>query len=237
MISGYKVLAQTDYSEGVKVKLEVTLPRMDSGVAAERIKIIFSDVILSPNQGNSGIDAFPNVLKKRLLELSTGWKNAVTLNRQNTEVIEKELNLLRQGQSPVTELAKLGNRLGGDLIVTTEVDEFNREKRSQQVGTQVIERVTYNVVVSYKVLEVATGRQIDALRIRLRNKRYKAIDDDKVADEVASRIVTRISRNVLKDDHKPSATGNSELARKVDTAAKRSDERIKTLREKIKNDW
>ena len=96
------------------------------------------------------------------------------LDRAYTRLADSELASI-QSSGNVAEMAKLGNKVGADLMLVPVVEQFKYELDKRQVGQQVIERMVFNVTVSTKVIEVATTL-IDSRRFP-RNKKFQIMID------------------------------------------------------------
>ena len=115
------------------------------------------------------------------------------LDRAYTRLADSELASI-QSSGNVAEMAKLGNKVGADLMLVPVVEQFKYELDKRQVGQQVIERMVFNVTVSTKVIEVATTNLIDSRNFPQRNKKFQIDDRQEMALFMAGRLGRHLSK-------------------------------------------
>ena len=62
----------------------------------------------------------------------------------------------RRVNSPVAELARVGNTVGADLMVITEITSYSQNFETRTIGNTTIKRSVFDSEVSIKVIDVAT---------------------------------------------------------------------------------
>ena len=158
------------------------------------------------------------------------------LDRAYTSIADGELANI-QSSGNVAEMAKLGNKVGADLMLVPVVEQFKYEWDKRQVGEQMIERMVFNVTVSTKVIEVATTNLIDSRRFPQRNKRFRTDSStEEMALFMASQLGQHLSRKVGGSD---ASAISSAFASQPDVKGlvKEVDEQFEEMKADVQNDW
>jgi hypothetical protein len=179
-----------------RVMLSVTVPKYQTSIDQSK-----STMIVVPPQSGSGVDAsdqmfsaFADLLRSELETVMNATAKVTILDRAYTRLADSELASI-QSSGNVAEMAKLGNKVGADLMLVPVVEQFKYELDKRQVGQQVIERMVFNVTVSTKVIEVATTNLIDSRRFPQRNKKFQT---DRPTEEMALFMAGRLGRHLSK---------------------------------------
>lgn len=173
IIRSWRYLEKTEDGSGYSVSVEVNIPQYQSLMDPNKLKVIISQPSVKPTVGRgSVVSEFADTLHRRL-EQSIAQTNRLTvLERQYTGAIGSELQ--RIGLSGNTsEMAKLGQQVGADLIVIPIIERFSSRMESRQVGQTLMEREVFDVEVSVKVAEVATSNLVATRSFPLNNRRLK----------------------------------------------------------------
>ena len=161
---------------------------------------------------------------------------ATVLDRDNLRGQLQELKLVAAGNSPVTELSKLGNTLGADFIVVTEITDFNSEESRKVVGDVDVVRYIYDAQVNLKVIEVATSQLGLSEKVSIRNFKLKSPDLVLVGEKISAQAARKISR-AMKLNLRTKAESHASKNESYQKAKTASSERMRALEEKNEKDW
>lgn len=198
LIRSWAYIEKGDDSAGYKVVLSVVIPKYRSSLDPNKTTII----VIRPMAGSDSIvqdQLFKDFASKvhSVLEESLGQTAGLNvLDRQYLNLAEQEMGAISKSGN-MEELAKLGNKAGGDLMLVPVIEKFKYRPDSREIGGQTIERTVYNVTLSTKVIEVATSNIVDAKNFPIRNKKIKS--DDPTIDMalfMAGRAVRHLSKSV-----------------------------------------
>ena len=218
--------------------LSVTVPKYQSAIDSFK-----STMIVVPPSPGSGVHAsdqvykaFADLLRSELETVMNATAKVTVLDRAYTSIADGELANI-QSSGNVAEMAKLGNKVGADLMLVPVVEQFKYELDKRQVGEQMIERMVFNVTVSTKVIEVATTNLIDSRRFPQRNKRFRTDSStEEMALFMASQLGRHLSRKVGGSD--ASAISSAfESQPDVKGLVKEVDEQFEEMKADVQNDW
>ena len=174
-------------------------------------------------------------VKESLIRELVG-SGATVLDRDNLRGQLQELKLVAAGNSPVTELSKLGNTLGADFIVVTEVTGFDSNESRKVVGDVDVVRYVYNAQVNLKVIEVATSQLGLSDKVSLRNLKLKSPDLGLVGEKISAQAARKISR-AMKLNLRTNVESGASKDESYQKAKASSSERMRALEEKNEKDW
>jgi hypothetical protein len=238
LISSWSYIEQTVVSGEHRVKLTVTVPQYQSSIDPSK-----STIIVVPPQPAPGVDVadgvfteFSNLLRAELEASMNATSNLTVLDRGFTRLAESELAGI-QASGNVSEMAKLGGKVGADLMLVPVIDEFKYEMDSRKIGEQVIERMVFNVTITTKVIEVATTNLIDTRRFPQRNKKIRS---DTPTQEMALFMANRLGRHLIKKVGGSSASSSAatyEPEPDVDALRKGVDKQFEGMKKNVQDDW
>lgn len=174
IISSWRYLEKRETSSGFNVSVEVSIPQYQSTIDPNKLKVIVAVPTLNANiSGDTeGLAQFRDVLRRRLEQSISQTNKLTVLERQHTAAISSELNRIG-ASSNTTEMAKLGQQVGADLVIIPVIERFSSRSDSREIGQSVIERQIFDVEVSVKVAEVATSNLVATRSFPLNNRRLK----------------------------------------------------------------
>lgn len=221
-----------------RVMLSVTVPKYQTSIDQSK-----STMIVVPPQPGSGVDAsdqvfsaFADLLRSELETEMNATSKITVLDRAYTRLADSELASI-QSSGNVAEMAKLGNKVGADLMLVPVVEQFKYELDKRQVGQQIIERMVFNVTVSTKLIEVATTNLIDSRRFPQRNKKFRT---DRPTEEMALFMAGRLGRHLSKTVGGSDASAVSsafEPQPDVKALTKDVDRQFEEMKADVQNDW
>lgn len=239
LIKSYRYLSKKNASTGLKVYLEVSLAKYESGADPNKIKAIVLRPKLSRSLRGSGgdMDVFKEAVQDTVESLLNQTRKITVLDRKFIRDQMQELNKIASGNSPISELARLGNTAGADIMVVSEIISYSQELVRKQLGTQTIERTVFNAEISVKVINVATTDILLSQRFPFRKLKIKASNP---ASNFGQKVGTRLARRVagkLGGGMQAGATSSSSLKVDVGASEKRADKSYEKVKKGVKSEW
>ena len=238
VIRAWSYLEQ-DFSAGEhRVRLSVTVPKYKSSIDASKATMI----VVAPQPGASvdasddAFNAFAGLLRAELETTMNATEKVTVLDRGYTKLADAELAGI-QSSGNISEMAKLGVKVGADLMLVPIVEEFQYEMDRREIGEQVIERMVFNVTVSTKVIEVATTNLIDTRRFPQRNKKIRS---DNATEEMALFMANRVGRHLSRKVGGASTSSvpqSSAPVPDIKALKKDVDRQFKEMKDDVENDW
>lgn len=238
IIRAWSYLEQDASGGEHRVRLSVTLPKYQSSIEGTKSTMI----VLSAQPGSS-VDssdevfaAFAGLLRAELETTMNATEKVTVLDRGYSQLSDAELAGI-QASGNISEMAKLGVKVGADLMLVPIVDEFQYETDRREIGQQVIERTVFNVTISTKVIEVATTNLIDIRRFPQRNKKIRS---NNATEEMALFMANRVGRHLIRKVGGVSTSPEPQRPEPVpDIKAlkKDVDRQFKEMKDNVENDW
>ncbi len=151
-IYSYDVISLTNQDQRWIAGLTVTLPRYRS---PPQDHPTLASVAVLPFRANSQAGAeLVRPWEQKLVTCLVQARRFQVVDRNYTAELDREDARLRQGDTPVTELARLGQQLGADYAVVGEITRFDLKHRA---GSALLEEVSLNI--DFRIVESAT-RQV-----------------------------------------------------------------------------
>jgi len=168
VVKSYRVIKVTSNNSGTRVKLTVKLVKYDKGLKDHSISI----VVLEPQYLLNG-----SVLSNRLTKSIQGELESMLsesgsyniLSRNNSKEISKELNFISKN-GDVSERARLGNQVGADQLILTQILRFHARKVNKKVGNKNFSKFFIDADVVVKVLDPATSVVLKSKKVILRHE-------------------------------------------------------------------
>lgn len=169
VVSSFKVLAiqppAKDKGQYI-VDIEAKIAKFAAPADAGKIKIAVAPLRTKQQSFNIAGRTVParevlDTLQRQIIDALTQTGRFTVLDRQVTDEIQGELDLISAGETNNTNVAKLGQALSADLIWIGEVNNFAYNKNVRQLRTSNRELVSYSGgwSMSQRLVNVAT-RQI-----------------------------------------------------------------------------
>jgi hypothetical protein len=239
LIKSYKYLSKNDASSGLKVILEVSLSKYCTGIDPNKLRAIVLPPKFSPSikGGGGDVGVFNQAVQDSIEELLNQTKKITVLDRRFLKDQMQELSRISAGNSPISELARLGNTAGADIMVVSEIISFDQINEKKKLGAQVLERTVFNAEVSVKVINVATTNMMLSQRVPFRKMKIKSSNPasgfgQKVGSKIAQRIAGRLGGGLQRG-----TTLSSFPAVDVRASEKRAKKSYEEVKEGVKNDW
>ena len=135
------------------------------------------------------------LLNQSLVTYLTQTRKFFVADRDFVDEIYSERNFIQNGDVPLTELSKLGNDLGVDLILVGVIEDFNTQstKKTFESMNKTFVSTKGIVEVSYRVIDVAT-RQIKYANLYLSDSGTTSINAD---TQMVTDAVSSIGQDIL----------------------------------------
>ncbi|PNU18536.1 hypothetical protein C2E25_17155 [Geothermobacter hydrogeniphilus] len=231
-IRSYKVLSKKETTNGVVVSLRVSLAKYESGIDRNKKTIIVLNPKLtsglSPN--DESLKKFASFVQGIIEKEINGTGKFNLLDREYLGDTFAELNFVASGNAPIDEMARLGNHVGADLILVTEVISYSPVEINRTVGNRNIKRGLLSAQVAYKLIDPATTKVVVSDSVLLVKQRVMEPSESEYAKIVALRISGRISRGSGRRNYE---NNDAERIR----ASKEANQKYKELEKKHEKDW
>lgn len=239
ILSGYKYITKQELSDGIKVVLQVEIPKYESSIdKTKNTLIVFKPEIkkidgLTSSEANEITSEIRNSLENILNESGKlEVLDRAFLNKRNIE-----LGTVAAGNNSMSEMARIGNLAGADFMLVTEFEKLSSEVEEKKVGNNLIVRQKFNGSANFKLIEVATSNIISSGSVPIRRLKFKkdnslSLFSDKISISVSRQITRKIGGKV-----NASSAGSGDDTQNVRNAEKRADESMKKLEESVKDDW
>jgi len=149
-VQGYRLLEQGKDDRGlVIVKLAVQVAEFVKSPQTDRLRIAVSKVRVSSGNGDVG-DQIEASAKSAL----TDTRKFAVLDRDWEKEYSKEMELLTSGSAAKIESARLGQRLGADLLLVTTVQQIRVNVPSGDTG---LLEAAASATCNFSLVDAATG--------------------------------------------------------------------------------
>ena len=206
------------YTEGIIESYNIVNSSVsDSGGWEVEVSVTIAKYALSPQTNRKRIAVMPfritdtrelivknkKVDKRRILGLLnqslvtylTQTRKFFVADRDFVDEIYSERDFIQNGDVPLTELSKLGNDLGVDLILVGVIEDFNTQstKKTFESMNKTFVSTKGIVEISYRVIDVAT-RQIKYANLYLSDSGTTSINAD---TQMITDAVSSIGQDIL----------------------------------------
>ena len=239
IVSGYSYLSKEEVSTGIKVVLNVEIPKYESSLDKNKNTLIVFRPEIKKADGitASEMDQIADAIRNDLENILNESGKLEVLDRSYLQQRNIELGTVAVGNNSMTELARVGNLAGADFMLVMEFEKLSSKVEEKTVGENVIVRQVFNGSANFKVIEVATSNIVSSGKVPVRRLKFKKDNgvsqfSGKVSDLVSRRIVRKLGGNVSN-----ASLGGGDDSQNVKKAAERAEARLKKLEEEVKNDW
>jgi curli biogenesis system outer membrane secretion channel CsgG len=153
------------------VLLRVKLPKYQTSIDPNKSRVI----VLAPKFRRSEVDGgLADEFKDQMIELLNGSNKLTVLDRDSLREQVKELKLIMAGNSPIKELARVGQTAGADIMVISEFSSLSSKRSDKKLGARTISRIVYNGKFTIKFIDVATMNIILTKNVSIKKRRFKS---------------------------------------------------------------
>jgi hypothetical protein len=210
VIQKWRYLGDPSNSLGeVSVGLSVTMVKYVSSADPSKRTIVVSypNWVAAENIGDVAKQTFDTALVGELQSLLNASSAVQIVERDSAAEVQKELTVIASSQN-IDQMAKLGQTVGADFILIPTVEQFDSKSESRQVGEKTFDRSIFNVVVSIKVIEVATSNAYDVKRFPFKNRKLSSDNpvvafSEEVAKTLSKHVVSKFGGELRAEGTKP----------------------------------
>jgi len=239
IVSGYSYLSKEEISTGIKVVLNVEIPKYELSLDKNKNTLIVFRPEIKKADGitASEMDQIADAIRNDLENILNESGKLEVLDRSYLQQRNIELGTVAVGNNSMTELARVGNLAGADFMLVMEFEKLSSKVEEKTVGANVIVRQVFDGSANFKVIEVATSNIVSSGKVPVRRLKFRKDNgvsqfSVKVSDLVSRRIVRKLGGNVSN-----ASLGGGDDSQNVKKAAERAEARLKKLEEEVKNDW
>jgi hypothetical protein len=241
LIQSYEYIRKGNSVEGISVFLRVKLPKFESAIDPTKSTIIvLRPKISSTLSGRANsLNAFRGSLQDNIVEVINRSKKLAVLDRRFLKDQANELRLISSGNSPVAEMARIGNTAGADLMFITEITSFSQNFETRKVGNTTIKRSVFDSEVSIKLIDVATTNIVFSKRIVFRKRKFKSSNPvsmfgKQAGIKIGLSVARKVGGGVIGG---ASSFGKASKRKSLKEMSKRADKQFNKAKKKVKDDW
>jgi len=225
VIRKYRIIEVEETAQGFTSTVQVTLAEYNSGLDKSK-----QNIVVLPTLANREQSDIAQSIQHRLEQRLANSSKFNLLDREFVNAANTELGFIASGNSAVEELSRLGNQVGADLLVITEIVNYHVNKTERKVGKRTLERNELNAEVRLKIINPATTEVVTSEVININGLRVP-----KPSLTAYAEIITRqLSAKVMGTS---STDNQTEAKRSVLESKKRVEEKQKQLEKEYENDW
>lgn len=164
VIKEYQVLS-LEQNSGMNnlwlANIEVTIAKYQVSKQAQRLRMALVPFRINSNASDKQkATKLEQLFAQSLVSYLTQTRKFAILDREYLSEKNMELGLIKNGNVPVDELARLGNTLGADYIIVGSVDDVidNRWKQSMKNADKQFTMHNFGAQLSYRIIDAATGQ-------------------------------------------------------------------------------
>ena len=191
VVREYRILNKAKDGNIWNVSVDVTIAKYSRSEQAKRTRATVIPFRLTNQSQSMFRDTFTQSLTSQL----TQSRKFAVLDRQYSAEQDAELSRLNGADVPVEEMAKLGNKLGTDLLIVGTIDDASVATHSVTIASvnKTLETSQSNVRVSYRVIDAPTG-QIKFSDTWTRSQEGNAVGGmaEHAAEDIARKIMEAI---------------------------------------------
>ena len=142
------------------VDLEVVVAKFKRSAQLNRKRLAVMPFRLDPGISTRNGDIIGEAFGQSLISFLTQTRRFALLERDYLAEQQAELGIVTSGQTPIEELAKLGQMVSADMILVGTISKATTRKKTISSSVTGISRSTYvgTVNISYRVIDAATGQ-------------------------------------------------------------------------------
>lgn len=171
IVKNFEILSQgtSPNSRLISVTLSVTVASYQQSAQLNRLRLAVVPFRFAQKAGNPATSMeFEEYFRRGLENYITQTRRFAVIDRSFVEEQNNELNFLMgiegsgnvQGGSPIEELAKVGNRVGTDYLITGIVEKAKSTIRTYKMRStgQAIKTLENEAIITYRIIDVASSQ-------------------------------------------------------------------------------
>ncbi len=142
------------------VELEVVVAKFNRSAQLNRKRLAVMPFRIDPSISPGNGDIIGEAFGQSLITFLTQTRKFALLERDYLAEQQAELGIVTSGQTPIEELAKLGQMVSADMVLVGTITKAATRKNTISSSITGVSRTTYigNLSVSYRVIDAATGQ-------------------------------------------------------------------------------
>lgn len=244
LIDSYSIVKKSSKENGtVDVSLKVNLPKFKpSTCEVTKQKIVITlPAILKGREADPSFVTTREMIHRELESLLDGTNRLTVLNRANIGALDTEAALMQTGDFSINEQSKLGNRVGADYVVVTEISDFTVREESQQAGSKTIKLSKMRGQAWVRVIDLATTNTVFSVRVPVEAiGNNQQVDTDYFALSMARQLALTVGDSIGGGFNDNGIRQLRSIEKKVgdyELAAKRVDEQMNKIKKETDSKW
>lgn len=225
IIHEYRILQVEETANGYTTTVNVVLAEYNSGIDESK-----HNIVVLPTLASNAHSDIANSIQQRLEQRLVQSNKFNLLDREFIDTANRELGFVASGNSPVEELSRLGNQVGADLLVITEIENYSVNITARQAGNRTLERSELSAEVHVKVINPATTQIVVSEIVSISGHRVPKPSITTYADIITRQLSAKVIGTPVSDD-------NAAAKRNLDETKRRVAEKQKKMENEYEDDW
>jgi hypothetical protein len=243
-VNSYSILNTSRQSGDFEIVLDVQIPKHCQNseiVGKQKIVVVKPNVTADRTWTNKGTE-LAEIIQREVESLLNETVNLTVLNRSDMSVIDAELSQMTGAGFSLSEMAKHGNKLGADYIVTVEFADFETRRKKIKVGNgKEVDLFVTSAQAWIKVVDVVTTNLVFSVRVPLSSKSVaKGSNENSFAITMAHNLATVVGNKIGGGFSQYGKEMLQETAKKIDNfavAKARLEKSINKVKGSAADDW
>lgn len=153
-VRDYRIISSSEESGLWTVRVESRIAKFERSGQSDRLRVSVLPFRVQRDELWGSAEQFARDLAAQL----TQTRRFAVLDRDFEDERQSEMAINVSDDSPVEEMARLGNRLGTDLMVVGIVEDASTATRTTELAGRTLHTSTSRFAVNYRVIDAATGQ-------------------------------------------------------------------------------
>ena len=193
VIQSWKIISSGKSQSGkmFEAKLEVSVSKLQLSSELKRMRFVLPSVKISKKIKDikSG-KKFASTFNSNLNTMLVKSNRFAILDRNNSKEISNELNVIKDANMRVEELAKLGNKVGADYIILPSLNKIRNKTIKKKLMGETIKTTEIQVDLTINIVDIATSQIIFSDNIFLTGAGFNL---SKFAKSISNRFSRKIT--------------------------------------------
>lgn len=179
-------------SKQYKAHIEAKIAKFSGPASSQRLRIVVGPIKVDSASFALAGQAVPsdkvaNEIRQQILDALTNTGRFSVLDRELSDDVSQELDMIGSGQAPSAERSKIGQAVSADLIWTGHIDAFsyNKDSGDWRIAQRVVNVANRQIQLS-SILKGNLGKLTNSATDRVRQSM-----EAQVVDQVVSAILIR----------------------------------------------
>ena len=214
VIQNFKVLElqepSRDAGSRFKASIEAEIAKFNASADMQKIKVVIGPIRFegaSLPMGDRSVPAgeVAAALRQRISDALVQTGRFAVLDRDLSPEIERELDLISNGQAPGAEVAKMSQASTADIVWSARMTQLAYNRHARQLKTSDRELISYSGgwAISQKLVNVATRQVMASDSFRGQAPSIEpttlgsGIDSAKVLEDMSAEMVAKVVSSIL----------------------------------------